>query len=407
MRRWFVGMTALGLACGGDSSGPSAASVTGVAGDNQSGPKGASLPLPLTFTALGSDGLPIEGVTVTWSATPAGAAAFAPTSGPTDANGVASANVVLGTTLGTITMQASLNGVSPVVYHATVLDPCDTFTPYTVGQTVSGTLTTFDCLRAQWYYDFYSVDLPAGQQSLRFKMHGSGNLDDTFLDLYTGAGQIAAVDDDSILGQAGARNSQLDIILPGDTSYILGANSFDQFVTGNYILSSETRSTNMNGCRQVWVVRGVTVPDSIKATDCPDSSAITKYYDVARIIVFAPSVLKLRMSSSALNPSLALYQIDPNTYARTLVASNDDSLAGTSTNAFIQYSVIANTGCVGSTICFYDIIVGTSTGGETGAYTFEVYSSTTLSPRIAGSPGLSSGRNNWWRDVTIPKRSRQ
>ena len=96
--------------------------MTGVAGDNQTAPKGASLPSPLSFTALGSDGLPIEGVTVTWSATPAGAAAFAPTSGPTNANGIASANVVLGTTLGVITMQASLAGVSPVTFHATVLD---------------------------------------------------------------------------------------------------------------------------------------------------------------------------------------------------------------------------------------------------------------------------------------------
>jgi hypothetical protein len=90
--------------------------------------------------------------------------------------------------------------------------------------------------------------------------------------------------------------------------------------------------------------------------------------------------------------------MNPATYARTQVAINDDSLAGTSTNAFIQYSVTVNN--------FYDIIIGTSTGGETGAYTFEVYSSTTLSPRIAGSPGARSGRNNWWRDVTIPKRSR-
>jgi hypothetical protein len=391
-------MTALGLACGGDSSGPGAASVTGVAGDNQSAPKGAALPAPLSFTALGSDGLPIEGVTVTWSATPTGAAAFAPTSGPTDANGVASAIVVLGTTLGAITMQASLNGVSPVVFHATVLDPCDSYPSYTLGQAVAGTLTTIDCLRQAWYYDYYSVDLPLGQQSLRFKMRGSGNLDDTFLDLYTADRQIAAFDDDSILGQQGARNSQLDIILPGDTSYVLGANSFDQFVTGNYTLSSETRTTMMNGCRQVWVVRGVTVTDSIKATDCPDSSATTKYYDVARIVVFAPSVLTLRMSSTSLNPSLGLYELNPATYARTQVAINDDSLAGTSTNAFIQYSVTVNN--------FYDIIIGTSTGGETGAYTFEVYSSTTLSPRIAGSPGARSGRNNWWRDVTIPKRSR-
>lgn len=397
MKRWVVGMAALGLACGGDSSGPSAASVTGVAGDNQSAPKGQSLPVPLSFTALGTDGLPIEGVTVTWSATPTGAAAFAPTSGPTNANGVASTNVVLGTTLGTITMQATLNGVSPVVYHATVLDPCAAAAIYTLGDTVTGTLTTFDCLRSQWYYDYYSVDLAPGQQSLRFKMRGVGAFDDPFLDLYTANLGILAFDDDSILGQAGARNSQIDIILPGDTSYILGANSFDPFTTGTYTLSSETRTTMMNGCRQVWVVRGVTVTDSVKTTDCADTSAITKYYDVARIVVLAPSVITLRMTSADLNPLLALYQLNPSTYARALVQSNDDSAGAATTTAFIQYSVTTNN--------FYDIIIGTSTGGETGAYTFEVASSTTLSPMRSSASAAS--RDSWWRDAGLPKRSRQ
>src|SRR5580765_7658474 len=123
MRRWFVGMAALGLACGGDSSGPGAASVTGVAGDNQAGSRGAALPVPLSFTALGSDGLPVQGVNVTWSVTPTGAASFAPPTTTTDANGVASANVTISTTApSAITMQASLNGVSPVVYHATIID---------------------------------------------------------------------------------------------------------------------------------------------------------------------------------------------------------------------------------------------------------------------------------------------
>jgi len=400
MKRWIVSMAALGLACGGDSSGPSAASVTGIAGDNQSAPRGASLPAPLSFTALGSDGLPIEGVSVTWSATPTGAAAFAPNTGTTDGNGVASTNVVVGSTIGTITMQATLAGVSPVTFHATVLDPCDIFTPYTIGQSIPASLLTTDCLQVQWYYDYYQLDLAPGQQNIRIKMRGVGAFDDTFLDLYTAGRQIAAFDDDSVLGVDGGRNSQLDIVLPGDTSYIIGANSFDAFATGSYTLSSETRPVAMNGCRQVWVVRGVTVSDSITTTDCPDSSATTKYYDVARIVVFSPTVLTLSMKSTALNPMLGLYELNPVSYARALVQSNDDSAAG-ATNAFIQYSVAANH--------FYDIIIGTSAGGETGAYTFAVSSSTTLSPHVAGSAPSAGGRGqgSWWRDVTIPKRSRR
>ena len=399
MKRWFVGMTALGLACGGDSSGPGAASVTGVAGDNQTGSRGASLPVPLSFTALGSDGLPVEGVTVTWSATPAGAAAFSPTSGPTNANGVASTNVVLGSTVGTITMQASLNGVSPVIYHATVLDPCDVVTPYSIGQSVDAALSTSDCLLgsqpAQWYYDFYSFDLPAGQQSFRLKMHGAGAFDDTYIELFTGSLanlQILAFDDDSILGQEGARNSQLDIIVPGSTSYIIGANSFETYKTGSYTLSSETRPAAMNGCREVWVTRGVMVSDSITSSDCADSSATPRRYDVARMILLAGTVVTIQSRSSAINPALSLYAVNCNTYARTLVASNDDSSAA-NTNAFIAYSV-ATGSC-------YDILISTSAPGEAGPYTLEVAASSTLSPLFAATAG---GRKTWWRDTSFSRR---
>lgn len=399
MKRWFVGMTAIGLACGGDSSGPSAASVTGIAGDNQSAPQGASLPVPLSFTALGSDGLPIEGVSVTWSAIPTAAAAFTPTTAPTDANGVASTSVVLGSTVGQITIRATLAGVSPVNFHAIVLDPCEIITPYTIGQTVSAALTTSDCLRQAWYYDYYQLDLPAGQQSLRLKMRGAGTFDDTFLDLYSAEALILAFDDDSILGQEGARNSMLDIILPGDTSYVIGANSFDQFATGNYTLSSEIRPATMNGCRQVWVVRGVTVTDSIKATDCADSTSPAKYYDVARIVGFATTVLTLNVRSTELNPALGLYIFNPGSGARTHVLSNDDSLTGGGTNAYIRYTVPSNN--------FYDIIISTSTGGEVGLYTFEVSASATLSPLMGRSAPKRREQGRWWRDVGLPKRSPQ
>ena len=395
MRRWFVGMAALGLACGSDSSGPGAASVTGVAGDNQTASAGSLLPVPLSFTALGSDGLPIQGVTVTWSATPAGAASFTPPTTTTDANGIASAYATLGQTVGAITMQANVSGVSPVVYHATVTDPCTTFTSYVLGDSVNATLSSGDCLRQQWYYDFYVVNFVSpAQQNIRVKMHGLAAFDDPFVDYYTfGNGnivQIVAFDDDSILGQDGARNSQLDIIFPGDTTFVIGANSFAPFTTGNYTLTSENRTQAMNGCRAVWVTRGISVTDTIKATDCADSSVTPKYYEVGRIVAFGGTVLTLTMRSSTLNPYLALYRLDPSSYARALVASNDDSLPGTNTNAFIQYTVPANN--------FYDIIIGTSTGGQVGDYTFAVSVSTTLSPYRS--------RDSWWRDVGLPKRSR-
>jgi hypothetical protein len=375
----------IGTACGNSSgpSGPQATSVTGIAGDNQTAPTGATLTFPLSLVALGSSGQPVQGVQVTWSATPAGSASFTPATSATDANGSAATSVTAGTLIGAVSVHAAVPGVADVVYHVTVVDPCNYLAPYTFGQTVNGLLSTADCNRNNFgfYYDFHGLSLPAGQQNIRISMHSSF---DTWLDLWSAAGPYVAFDDDSILGQA--QNSQIDIILPGN-DYIIGASSFDRLITGAYSLATSTRTSAMNGCRQVWVMRGISVTDSITLADCADSSVTTHYYDVARIVVYAGTVLSIAERSTAINPSLALYKVRPDSaYARLLVASNDDSSA-TNTNAFIRFNV--------DTSNIYDIVIGTSTGGETGTYTFTVDTTTTLSSRATPPSDIRSG--SWWR----------
>src|SRR6266540_1331962 len=282
----------LGTACGGDSSGPGgprAASVTGIAGDNQAAPTGAAMAFPLSLVALGSGGQPVQGVQVTWSVTPAGLVSFNPTTSTTDANGSAATNVTAGLLTGSANVHAAVPGVPDVLYHLTVVDPCSYLAPYTFGQTVNGFLSSADCNRNGFgfYYDFHGLTLPTGQQSIRISMHSGF---DTWLDFWSAAGPYVAFDDDSVLGQA--QNSQIDIILPGN-NYIIGASSFDQNITGAYSLTTATRPAAMSGCRQVWVMRGVSVSDSITLSDCADSSAPTHYYDVARIIVYAGTVLQI------------------------------------------------------------------------------------------------------------------
>ncbi|HEY7193932.1 MAG TPA: hypothetical protein VH439_09340 [Gemmatimonadales bacterium] len=387
----FVSVALAGVlcACSGDSTGsggPSAASVTGIAGDNQSGPTGSALAFPLSLVALDGSGQPVQGVQVSWSVSPGGAASFSPATDTTDVNGSSSTNVTLGGTVGNITLTAAVHGAPNVVYHATAVDPCNYLAPYTFGQTVNGTLTAADCHRslgisATFYYDFYALTVAAGQQNIRVSMHGSF---DGWLDFWlgSGTGDYTAFDDDSILGEQ--QNPQLDIILAGGP-YIVGASSFDPFATGTYSLSVTSRTAAMNGCRQVWVMRGVTVTDSVTATDCADSSATPHYYDVARIIAFAPTVLSIAERSSTINPSLAVYKVAPDSgYARHLVASNDDS-STTTTNAFIKLSV--------DTSNVYDIIISTSAAGQTGTYTFSVDTTTTLSPHRS----LPTGRPGWWQ----------
>jgi len=52
---------------------------------------------------------------------------------------------------------------------------------------------------------------------------------DTWVDFWSADGPLFGFDDDVTLGTV--QNSQLDIILPGG-SYVIGANSFNQFTTG-------------------------------------------------------------------------------------------------------------------------------------------------------------------------------
>src|SRR6267378_3261927 len=210
-------MIAAAAACGSSTdAGPQAASVTGVAGDSQTAPTGAPLAFPLSFVALGANGQPAQGVHVTWSASPSGAASFSPATSTTDVNGAASTTATLGSFVGSITIHAAVPGVSDVVYHATALDPCTYLASYTFGQTVNGALATTDCnyRNAGWYYDFYTLDLPVGQQSIRVSMHSAAF--DTWVDFWSVDGPLFGFDDDSLLGTP-PNNSQLDIILPGGT----------------------------------------------------------------------------------------------------------------------------------------------------------------------------------------------
>ena len=174
LRGRFLGVALAGVVaagCGGDSTGPGqrAASVTGIAGDNQSAPTGTALDFPLSFIALNSTGQPAAGVRVSWTVSPAGAASFSPAVDTTDASGVASTTVTTTSFVGTITITAAVPGVSAgVVYHATVVNPCQFMVPLTVGDTAQGALRSTDCRsNSGLTYDFYGLALPAGQQSIR------------------------------------------------------------------------------------------------------------------------------------------------------------------------------------------------------------------------------------------------
>ena len=372
---------AIAAACGKDSSGPSArvAAVTAIAGDSQIGSLGQQLEFALSFTVLDSTGHPIRGVSVPWTVSPAGTATFAPQTSTSDVNGLVATQVRLGADTGVLTITANVPNFTPVVFHVLSLDPClFGITLPIPGATVNAALRAGDCNRGGWYYDYYLMDTPPGQTNVRVSM--ASDTFDTWIDFYRQAdGSYAGFDDDIVRGTI--TNSQFDAVLP-EGSWVIGANSYDPASTGPYVLSASTRSAALNGCREVWVVGGVSVTDTLKATDCADTTATPRQYEVARIWADASTALTLSLHSTALNPKLTLYRLETN-YSRTLIATNDDSIAGF-TNAYLPVTVAQSAP--------YDILVSTSAPGELGAYTLDV---TAVPP--ASAPARAGTGSAWER----------
>ena len=358
----LVGGIALAAACGGDSGGGPVVPKTLViaAGDSQSGLTGVTLATPLAVRLLGSDNRGYRDGVITWTVTSGSATLATPTS-TTDSTGIANNTLTLGGTAGQVTVQAVLTSLAPVSFAATSCDD----PPFTFGSRVTGNLATTDCRFQGFYTDFYLLNLvDSAQQGLT--VTDSALTYDAYFELYTNTGYYVGFDDD-ISGTN--TNAQLDaIVAPG--AYLLAPSSFSANVTGAYSLSAVARSQALANCSLVWVTRGVSLADSLTASDCTDGGGF--HGDVVAIVAQTGTVIRVAQHSAAINPKLQLLSS-----AGVLLAQNDDS-AVTGTNSYIAYTVPATAAFV--------IMAGSSTAGETGAYTMDISAATTLTGTAAEAP---------------------
>lgn len=111
-RGLVLGLAAALVGCGGDPAGPGTLGLLAVAGgDGQTAPIDALLPQPLTVKA--SDGAdPLPGRTIRWQVvSPSGTGArLADSTSATDADGLASMTLVLGSVAGTYVVRAATDG---------------------------------------------------------------------------------------------------------------------------------------------------------------------------------------------------------------------------------------------------------------------------------------------------------
>ena len=269
-------------------------------GDGQTGAPGQALPNQLRVLVT-VDGEPQENVTVTWSTTDG---SVAPASMSTDAEGISATTWTLGPTAGAQTAQAALVGAtgSPVTFSATAADAsaCESLTPYTLGSTVNGALNSGDCDFGDGsFVDFYSFSAaPAGDlpQSVSFTLVAEF---DTFLFLFDADGILRALNDDA---SDGSTNSTVRILLArGD--YVIGANSLNPAISGEYQLSSANASESVTSCDETWVTIGISTGQSLAETDCAQGVVLS---DEFRLILQADESVTLTQSSTVFDPSITL-----------------------------------------------------------------------------------------------------
>jgi hypothetical protein len=346
-------VVALGFACK-DSNAPRAIPQTlaKVAGDTQGALTGTALPDSLTVVVLGSTGSPFAGAVVTWAVTAGNAALGAP-SDTSDAQGRASTTVLLGSTPGSVAVQAAVTSLTPVTFTATACSH-PTIAP---GDTLSGAFATSDCRFGGYYTDFYELAAPTGPQGFTLTMTASF---DAYLELYHRSGGFVAFNDDV---DSTTTNARLDAIVPAD-NYLIAPSSYFQNIVGTYSVSALARAAELAGCALVWTTRGVAISDSVVATDCVDSVGGPHYADRVVLWLEAGSVLRVSHRSTAFDAALYLRN-----GGDTLVASNNDS-AATTTNAYLAYTVPRTRG--------YVLYAATNAAGATGPYTLTISSSTAL-----------------------------
>lgn len=354
----------LAAACdGGGTSVPTPAQITAASPATQQATPGSAVATPPSVRVLDGQGQPLAGVGVTFAVTAGGGTLGTPLA-TTDATGTATAGSwTLGPNLGTHTVTATVSGLAPVTFTATAVDPCETAVAYTLLSTIQASLTAQDCtFQGGYFTDLYSVGV-AQARGVTIRM--SSDAVDAYLELYDGQGNVVAVDDDDISGDG--PNSALRVFMPAG-NYFLAASSFDPGEVGAYTLSSQDLPGNVN-CQLPWVVPNLAIDGQISATDCADGGY---YSDIYAVVLQAGQRLNLSMTSTVLDPYLIVFDASGN-----VMAQDDDS--GTGLDAQLSY-VAPATGV-------YLIDAGTSSTGETGAYTLTVQRVTAqVGPAASVSP---------------------
>ena len=325
-----------------------AASLTKVlASDEQTGSANQPLPIDPAVVVADAHGNPVSGVTVTF-AIAAGGGVITDSVQVSDASGLATlGSWTLGPYNDINELTASAAGLEPVTFVAAP-DGCTVSPPLAVGSSFDGELIEWDCLlSSNRYHDFYLTE-QSGTAGLHFTVTSSAF--DPLAHLFDADGKTRGFD----VGDAGDGTGSLWVIAPAGT-YQPAATSVVEATLGTYTIAAATAPTNVTGCSAPWVVRGVTLAQTLATTDCVEASG-PWYTDEYYIYLHAGETVTFTMTSTAMNTFLQLYHGDG-----TFIVDDDSSAGGT--NARLTYTV-TTTGAY--------ILVASAYTAQTGAYTLQI-----------------------------------
>jgi hypothetical protein len=355
-----VALLALQLSCGGDASGPS--QQAGSIAPNSFTTVTAAPEAPVAAGELPSvivtdlRGLPMAGVPVTFAVTVGGGSITGGTA-TTNSAGIATVGSwTLGIGEGANALTATNGNLAPVTFTA-----CAT-PAHTIGTTATHQLAATDCrFQDGSFVDFFTVIIPTAGTYI---FNQSSTAFDTFLALLAADFTQVGTNDD--FGAPGATDSRVKVIVPAG-SYLLGANSVDPNVTGDYSLTSTASTEQVTNCEDVFVFPGITTLQSLQATDCNTNAANHASgfaFDEYVVFLNAGQSITVSMTSPTLDSYLEL-RID----GGATVTSNDN-IDATTKDARITFTVpvLTNT----RTARFYVITAATKVAGALGDYTLTV-----------------------------------
>jgi hypothetical protein len=366
-----VMLALFGLGCG-DGTGPGVTphAIEIVSGDGQAAVPGEPAPEPLRVRVTGSDGQPLAGAAVHWSVA-TGQATLTPTQSTTDARGEAETRVTLGDA-NSVEVRATVQGVAPVTFSISVLDPCQigSARPLSLESTMRGTLQERDCdLGDGRFRDLYGLTI-GSQQAVMFRL--TTPTFDPVLTLFARDRNGAYWDRGGAFDTVDARRSAVSRWILPIGEYMITPTSWDFGRTGAYDLLLSATSPLADGCEPIWVLRGVTTEQRLAPSDCTDPPG-PFYRDVFHVVLWQGERVTLTQSSEAFAPRLRLLR-----WSGTLITEANGSATGT---ALIEFR---------SDETSLYIVHATSVAGErVGAYTLAVIEPGATS---AASWSLARGR---------------